>query len=62
MAIPVLKDGSEFRYIYHVPLAVLAAALEVAGFMSLGTGLILDAIDYQFKMLFERSKVERHRL
>ncbi|GGC64661.1 glycosyltransferase [Undibacterium terreum] len=53
-AVPVFSDWIAYRFIYHVPLALLAAALELVAVMSLAVGLILDAISYQAKMDFER--------
>lgn len=53
-AVPVFIDWIAHRYIYHVPLAVLAAALEIVAVMSLGVGLILDSITHQHRMNAER--------
>lgn len=53
-ALPVLNDWIERRYIYHLPLAVLAAALEIVAVMSLGIGLVLDSITHQHRMNSER--------
>ncbi|CAH1904840.1 Glycosyl transferase [Candidatus Nitrotoga sp. HW29] len=53
-AMPVFIDWIAHRYIYHVPLAVLAAALEIVAVMSLGVGLILDSITHQHRMNAER--------
>jgi glycosyltransferase involved in cell wall biosynthesis len=53
-AIPVFADWFRDRYIYHIPLAILSAALELAALSALGIGLVLDAVTYQFKLLFER--------
>lgn len=53
-AIPVFIDWIAHQYIYHVPLAVLAAALEIVAVMSLGVGLILDSITHQHRMNAER--------
>jgi glycosyltransferase involved in cell wall biosynthesis len=39
-----IKDYVEIRYVNHVPLALLAAALEVLAVLFLGIGLILNAI------------------
>lgn len=59
VAVPVFEDWVTYRYIYHVPLAVLAAVLEAVAMTSLGIGLILHAINHQFKMLFERGRARR---
>jgi glycosyltransferase involved in cell wall biosynthesis len=53
-ALPVFSDWINYHYIYHVPLAVLAAALELVAVFSLGIGLVLDSITHQDKMKFER--------
>lgn len=53
-AIPVFDDWVSYRYIYHVPLAILAAALETVAVMSLGIGLTLDSITRQHRMEAER--------
>ncbi len=52
-SIPVFDDWIAHRYIYHVPLALLAAALEIVAFIMLAVGLILDSIAHQQKMNFE---------
>lgn len=52
---PVIMDWLVHRYVYHVPLAILAAGLEISAVMALGIGLILDSITHQNKMAFERS-------
>lgn len=53
-ALPVFSDWIRYQYIYHLPLAVLAAALEIVAVMSFGVGLILDSISHQEKMRFEK--------
>jgi len=53
-SIPVLEDWIRSRYIYHVPLAILASALEIVAMMMLGVGLILDSLAHQQKMEYER--------
>jgi len=52
-SVPVFQDWIQYRYIYHVPLAVLAVALELVSVMSVSAGLILDSIAHQNKMEFE---------
>jgi glycosyltransferase involved in cell wall biosynthesis len=51
---PVIKDWLDYRYVYHVPLAILAVGLEIFAIMGLGVGLLLDSITHQNKMAFER--------
>jgi len=53
-AMPVFNDWIMHRYIYHIPLAVLAAALEIVAVMSLSVGLMLDSITHQHRMNAER--------
>ena len=52
--VPVLQDWLQYRYIYHVPLAILAAALEIVALLTLNTGLVLDSITHQDRLNFER--------
>jgi len=51
---PVIMDWIQHKFIYHVPLAILAAGLELSAMLSLGIGLILDSITHQNKMRFEQ--------
>ena len=53
-AIPPIADWIYHRYVYHVPLAILAASLEVVAILVLGIGIILDSIAHQEKMAFEK--------
>lgn len=53
-AIPVFDDWITKRYIYHVPLAILAAGLEIIAALMLSIGLILDSNVNQDRALFER--------
>jgi glycosyltransferase involved in cell wall biosynthesis len=61
VALPVFEDWIQYRYIYHVPLAILAAALEAVAMTALGIGLVLNAVNHHFKILFERGQVRRYR-
>lgn len=54
-ALPVFQDWIRHHYIYHLPLAVLAAALELVAVMCLSVGLLLDSMTHQYRMNFERS-------
>ena len=56
---PVFADWLQYRFIYHVPLAILAAALELMAALALSIGFILDAISHQSKMDFERHLLSR---
>lgn len=53
-AIPVFEDWITKRYIYHVPLAILAAGLEIIASLMMCVGLILDSNANYDKALFER--------
>jgi glycosyltransferase involved in cell wall biosynthesis len=52
---PVFLDWIRYSYVYHVPLAILAAALEMVAVMALSAGLILDSISHQHKIDFEKT-------
>lgn len=52
---PVWQDWIQYRYIYHLPMALLAVALELVAVGSFGIGLVLDAINHQHRMRFEQS-------
>ena len=56
-AIPVFDDWFTTRYITHVPLAILAAALETVAVLLLAIGVILDSIAHH-----ERKRAELHYL
>lgn len=51
--IPVMEDWIRERFIYHIPLAILASALGIVAALLLTIGLILDAISFQHKSMFE---------
>jgi len=50
---PVFDDWIQYRFIYHVPLAILATGMCVAAVMALGIGLVLDSVAHQQRMEFE---------
>lgn len=52
--IPVIDDWLLYKYINHVPLAILATGLEIIALVLMAIGLILDSITYQDKRNFER--------
>lgn len=52
-AIPVFNDWIKYRFIHHVPLAILAASLEIIAALLLAIGLILDSLSYNNRALFE---------
>jgi glycosyltransferase involved in cell wall biosynthesis len=53
IAIPVFDDWLQYRYIYHVPLALLSTGLEIVAVLMLTVGLILDSISHHNKLSFE---------
>ena len=53
-AIPVFEDWITSRFIAHVPLAILAAALELVAFVLFTAGLVLDSVAHQQRLEFER--------
>ncbi|MFZ5483242.1 MAG: glycosyltransferase family 2 protein [Pseudomonadota bacterium] len=52
--VPVIDDWVRERFIYHVPLAILATGLEIVAIILIAIGLILDSIAHQDKRNFER--------
>jgi glycosyltransferase involved in cell wall biosynthesis len=53
-SVPVFQDWLAYRYIYHVPLAILASGISLLAMLALSLGLVLDSIAYQNRMNFER--------
>lgn len=53
-AVPVIEDWLRHRYIYHVPLAILATGFTLMSGLCFSLGLILDSMVYQHRMNFER--------
>jgi len=56
-AIPVLQEWMQMRYIVRVPLAMLAASLEIIAFLLLAVGVILDSLSH-----YEKHRAELHYL
>lgn len=52
-SIPVFSDWFRYQYIYHVPLAILAASSVIVSVILFAVGLILDSIAHQQKMRYE---------
>jgi glycosyltransferase involved in cell wall biosynthesis len=52
-SLPVFSDWIRFRYIYHVPLAVLSASLGIVSVLMFSIGLILDSVVRLQKANFE---------
>lgn len=57
-AFPVY-DYIKFRYVYRVPMAILATGLMLLGMMFAGISLILTSINNYFKALFEMQMMRR---
>jgi len=51
---PVISDWITSRYIYHVPLAILASGLVIVAVILFSIGLILDSLAHQARRDFER--------
>jgi len=59
VSVPVINDWVTERYIYHIPLAILATGLEIVAVVLAAIGLILDSITHQDKQNFERQLLDR---
>ena len=53
MAIPVLNDWINYRFIFHVPLAILATGMEIVAALFFTIALILDSLAHQDRRNFE---------
>jgi len=58
-ALPVFEDWVRYRYVHHVPLAILATGLEIVAVMMTAIGLVLDSITHQDKRNFERDLLHK---
>ncbi|CAN5642629.1 glycosyltransferase family 2 protein [soil metagenome] len=52
-AVPVANDWIAFRFIHHIPLAILATGLEIVAVVMFAVGLMLDSITHQERRNFE---------
>jgi hypothetical protein len=50
---PPVADWLRYRYVYHVPLAVLAAAAVISSFLAFTAALILDGLADHSRRTFE---------
>ena len=57
--LPVFHDYLTTGYIEHVPLAILASALEIVAIIMLGVGLILDSVSYHERLGYERRLLDQ---
>lgn len=53
-SIPVFSDWILYKYIYHLPLAILATGLGLISIILFSVGIILDTITHQNKLEFEQ--------
>lgn len=53
--LPAIAEYVQYQYVYRVPLAILAVALELSALLSFATGLILSTIVRGQKAQYERS-------
>jgi glycosyltransferase involved in cell wall biosynthesis len=54
-----IYDYLKFRYVYRVPMAILATGLMLLGMMFAGISLILTSINNYFRALFEMQMMHR---
>jgi glycosyltransferase involved in cell wall biosynthesis len=52
-SVPVFSDWFRYHYIYHVPMAILAAAFVIVSVVLFAVGLMLDSIVHQQRMNYE---------
>lgn len=52
-SVPVFSDWLKYGYIYHVPLAILAASSVVVAVVTFAVGLMLDSIAHMQRMNYE---------
>lgn len=52
--LPPILDYIRFQYVYHVPLALLAASLEIIAILLLMVGIVLDSIKYYYHITRQR--------
>jgi len=58
---PAIMDYIRTRFVYHVPLAVLASGLAVVAVITFGIGLTLDSLANQQRRDFERHLLQYRR-
>lgn len=57
--LPVVMEFLEYRYILHVPLAILATGLEIVSAVLFAIALLLDSISHQDRRNFERQLLDQ---
>lgn len=58
-ALPAIFDWLDYKYVYHLPLAVLATGLEITALLCFGIGLILDSVVHMERLAYERDQMSR---
>lgn len=53
VAIPVFVDWLNYKYIYHIPSAILSVGIEIFALIIFAIGLILDSTSFNEKKSFE---------
>jgi glycosyltransferase involved in cell wall biosynthesis len=61
MAVPVLDDWIRYRFIFHVPLAILATGVEIVAVLLGAVALILDSLAHQDRRNFETRMLNQSR-
>ena len=57
---PVMLDWINFKYIYHIPLAILACSLQILCLIFFAIGLMLDSITHQGKLSYEHALLKSY--
>lgn len=58
-SIPVFQDWFTYKYIYHIPLAILSTGLGLISIIFFSLGIILDSMAHQHKIDFEQRLSEQ---
>lgn len=58
-SLPVISDWVIYRYIYHIPMAILATGLSLVSIILLISGIILDSIHHHNIQEFQRSLLNK---
>jgi glycosyltransferase involved in cell wall biosynthesis len=61
-ATPAIQDWLRFRYVYHLPLAVLAVGLCITAIICFAVGLVLDSVTRYERLAFEQRWLDFERL
>jgi glycosyltransferase involved in cell wall biosynthesis len=58
-SLPVLNDWVEYKYVYHLPLAILSVGFEMCAIITFSIGLILNSISYHQRNIRELIRMNR---